>query len=72
MKIQKAIVLIELSINIEEANRIIEEEIGITELTRKIKFLQENFDIQMIGHSPQTEDDYNCMLNAIIKQKYRK
>lgn len=71
MNKNKAVALIALALDIEEANRIIEDELGIIEIDLKIRFLTENFDCVMIGHLPESESDYVCMLNAIIKNKYR-
>lgn len=65
--------IIELSNSFEEANNFLELNLGLVSLHSKIKYLQENFNIEFIGHNIEnTFDDYRILLTSIIDAKWHK
>ena len=60
--------LIELSANVEEADKVINENYDFKSIREKVAFLKGMFDIQIVGHENDEPDEmtYFSMLHTII------
>ena len=59
--------LIELSPNVETADKIIVESFGYKNTEQKIMFLEEMFDVSNISNEKKDNNTYFAMLSAIIE-----
>lgn len=77
-KRQKVKLLIEMSPNVEEADKIINENYDFKTIGEKMAFLKGMFDVRLVSkhdveevtEEKSAEMDYWAMLNTIINQKY--
>ena len=75
---QKVKLLIELSPNVEEADKVINENYDFKTIGEKMAFLKGMFDVRLVSkhdteevtEEKSAEMDYWAMLNTIINQKY--
>jgi hypothetical protein len=67
--------MIELSDTWEDADKIIEEFVGIKELPQKLGYIMGMFDVSVVGRTSGDGDrekyDYIAMLSAIVNKKWR-
>ena len=66
--------LIELSNTVEDADRVIQEYVGLETIEGKLEYVERMFnDVEVIDRrtSDSPELIYNLMLNAIIERKFR-
>jgi hypothetical protein len=69
--------MIELSDTWEEADKIIREFAGITDLQQKLGYIMGMFDVSVVGRTDADGDmngaeyDYIAMLSAVVNKKWR-
>ena len=61
-------ILIEMSPNVNEADKVINEYYGFESIREKVAFLKGMFDIEIVGHKNDEPDEmtYYAMLHTII------
>lgn len=62
-------ILIELSPNVNEADKVINENYGFESIREKVAFLKGMFDVEIIGHKHDEPDEmtYWALLHTIIR-----
>lgn len=60
--------LIEIAPNVDEADKVINENYGFKSIREKVAFLKGMFDVQIVGHETDEPDEttYFAMLETVI------